>query len=116
MSQNNQIEKIARVCHEANRAWCECLSDKSQPLWDDAPDWQKDSAMEGVKFALSHLEAGVSAQHESWVADKLHDGWVYGAEKDPEAKIHPCIVPFDELPAEQQMKDRIFHGIVHAMI
>lgn len=116
MSQNNQIAKIARVCHEANRAWCQCLGDESQPPWNEAQDWQTVSSKEGVKFILSHPDAGISAQHEKWMADKLRDGWVYGPEKDPDKKTHPCIISFIELPTEQQMKDRIFHGIVHAMI
>jgi hypothetical protein len=38
------IDQVARVCHEANRAYCQTLGDNSQPAWDDAPEWQKDSA------------------------------------------------------------------------
>lgn len=36
--------------------------------------------------------------------------------KDPEKKVHPCMVPYDQLPKEQQVKDAIFVGIVHAML
>jgi hypothetical protein len=46
---------------------------------------------------------------------KVDEGWVYGAVKDPEAKTHPCIVPFDQLPREQQAKDFIFRAVVHAL-
>jgi len=28
---------------------------------------------------------------------------------------HPCIVPFDELPLDQQIKDRLFRQTVHAL-
>jgi hypothetical protein len=49
-------EQIARVCHEVNRAYCESLGDMSQPSWEDAPQWQKDSAMLGVKL---HTENNV---------------------------------------------------------
>lgn len=41
-------EQIARVVHEVNRAYCEALGDTSQPKWEDAPQWQRDSAMLGV--------------------------------------------------------------------
>ena len=108
-------EDIARVCHEANRALCETHEDGSQVPWDEAADWQRDSAIKGVQFALDSPDAGDTAQHDAWCADKLADGWSYGASKDPEAKTHPCLVPFDQLPPEQQAKDRLFRAIVLAL-
>lgn len=58
---------------------------------------------------------GPEASHISWSQQKLAEGWTYGPEKDPEAKTHPCLRPFDELPPEQQAKDFIFRGVVHAL-
>ena len=46
---------------------------------------------------------------------KLDDGWKYGPVKDAEKKEHPCLVPFEQLPKEQQAKDYLFRGAVHAM-
>lgn len=104
---------LARVCHEANRGFCESLGDRSQPTWDSAPDWQKESAVMGVKFHLTgdHLP---SESHESWMKQKAADGWVWGATKDPVAKTHPCMVPYEQLPYEQRFKDYLFRGIVHS--
>lgn len=110
------VEKIAKACHEVNRAYCLALGDNSQPAWDDAPAWQKDSAVLGVKLHANNPDAGPQASHESWMAQKLAEGWEYGPTKDPEAKKHPCIVPFDELPVAQQAKDFIFRAVVHSMI
>ena len=105
---------IAKVCHEVNRAYCQALGDNSQPAWEDAPDWQRDSAALGVRL---HTEknVGPEASHASWMAQKVLDGWKYGAYKDPANKLHPCIVPFAELPPEQQAKDFIFRAVVHAL-
>ena len=58
---------------------------------------------------------GPEASHISWMKQKLEEGWVYGPVKDPENKQHPCIVPFDALPREQQAKDFIFRAVVHAL-
>lgn len=110
----NTVE-IARVAHEVNRAYCQALGDNSQPSWEDAPQWQKDSAMLGVMLHTGNPDAGAAASHESWMAQKVADGWVYGPEKQPDLKQHPCIVPFDQLPREQQAKDFIFRGVVHAL-
>jgi hypothetical protein len=110
------VDEIARICHEANRAYCAALGDRSQPAWEDAPDWQKASAITGVEFIHANPNASPSALHESWLAQKKADGWKYGAVKDPEAKTHPCFVPYNDLPAEQRAKDYIFGGIARAML
>ena len=109
-------EKIAEVAHEVNRAYCQALGDFSQPAWDEAPQWQRDSAMLGVKLHADNPLAGPQASHESWMAQKVADGWVYALEKNPEQKEHPCILPYDELPREQQAKDFIFRAVVHALL
>lgn len=106
---------IARVAHEVNKAYCESLGDNSQPAWENAPQWQKDSALLGVQLHLDNPDACAQASHESWLRQKVADGWVYGPVKDPEAKTHPCILPFDGLPREQQAKDYIFRGVVRAL-
>lgn len=104
---------IAAIAHEVNRAYCEGLGDTSQPAWADAPDLQKESALMGVRLHLSG-DYGPEASHESWVKQKLADGWKYGPVKNPDIKEHPCIVQFNELPREQQVKDFLFRGVVHA--
>lgn len=109
-------EDIARICHEANKSWCELNGDDSQPSWEEAPQWQKDSAIAGVAFHRANSTAGDDASHNEWMRVKREDGWVYGPVKDPEAKTHPCMVPFDQLPHEQQFKDKLFRTIVHASL
>jgi hypothetical protein len=94
---------------------CLCLGDTSQPGWMHAPAWQKNSAIDGVRFHLANPQATPAASHESWLREKERDGWVYGETKDPDAKTHPCMVPFDQLPPAQQAKDHLFRAIVHAL-
>ena len=106
--------EIARIAHEVNRAYCEAMGDDSQPTWENAPQWQKDSSLLGVELHTSG-DHGPEASHESWMAQKVADGWKYGPEKNPEIKEHPCMVPFSELPKEQQAKDFLFRGVVHAL-
>ena len=109
------VRDIAKVCHEANRAYCESIGDTSQPKWEDAPAWQCESAIKGVDFSLSNPDANPSASHESWLAEKQATGWKYGPVKDPDKKEHPCFVPYDELPAEQRAKDHLFQAVVRAL-
>lgn len=110
-------EEIARICHEVNRGLCNALGDSSQTSWEEAPTWQRESAIDGVEFHQSATGEPTVPQdsHNNWMRQKLEDGWVYGAEKDAEAKTHPCLVPFDHLPREQQLKDHLFVAVVHVL-
>lgn len=114
-SVESKERQAARVAHEVNRAYCLSMGDDSQPSWEDAPEWQKESAMMGVAFHIANPDAGPEASHNSWSAHKLNDGWRWGEVKDPEAKTHPCLVAFEALPVAQQAKDYLFRAVVHAI-
>lgn len=107
------IEACARAAHEANRAYCIALGDRTQPSWDDAPEWQKSSARNGVLGALAGATPAQS--HQSWLKEKRETGWRYGPVKDPERKEHPCFRPYHELPEEQRRKDDVFVAVVSAV-
>lgn len=109
------LAAVAAACHAVNRAYCQSLGDDSQAEWADAPDWQRQSAENGVKFHLENPDAGDSASHDNWMAEKVAAGWKYGEVKDEKKKQHPCIVPFDQLPREQQAKDALFRSVVHSV-
>lgn len=109
------VEQIAKVAHEVNRAYCQSLGDNSQVAWELAPDWQKDSAINGVKFHLDNPDKTPEQSHENWLAQKQDEGWKWGAVKDPDKKEHPCFTEYTNLPVEQKAKDYIFRSIVHAL-
>ena len=108
------IVQIAELAHETNRAYCRLIGDDSQPSWQDAPEWQRNSAISGVEFHLQNPDAAPCRSHEEWLRTKKAEGWKYGPVKDPEKKEHPCCVPYDELPLEQRIKDTLFASIVSA--
>lgn len=104
---------IAKAAHEINRAFCAALGDETQVAWEDAPEWQRASIISGVEMHLANPDATPEQSHESWLAQKLADGWAYGEIKDAEKKQHPCCVPYDQLPPEQKAKDYLFRAAVH---
>lgn len=106
---------IAKICHEANRAYCKTIGDESQQAWEQAPEWQRESAIKGVEYHLANPDSKPSDSHKSWYDHKFAEGWKYGPVKDPSNKEHPCMVPFEELPIEQQRKDKLFLAIVRAL-
>ena len=106
------IEYIARVVHEVNRAYCAALGDDSQPPWEDIPEWMRESVGNGVFFHLENPNATPAESHENWLTVKERQGWKYGPVKDEVKKEHPCMVPFVQLPITQKAKDYIFKALV----
>lgn len=105
--------QCARAAHEMNRLYCEANDDLTQPVWESAPDWQRKSAIEGVKGVVKGNTPEQS--HTSWLKVKLDDGWKFGETKNADKKEHPCMVPYAELPPAQQAKDKLFVRTVQSM-
>lgn len=110
------IHQIAKTCHEVNRAYCQFLGDHSQPEWAEAPQWQRDSAIAGVHQLFAQPDATPQFMHECWRKRKLAEGWTYGFEKDAEKKTHPALMPFEQLPKDQQAKDWLFAAVVRSFL
>jgi hypothetical protein len=45
-------------------------------------------------------------EHERWVRLKQKRGWRYGDPRDDARKLHPCLVPWAQLPEKERAKDR----------
>lgn len=44
--------------------------------------------------------------HEVWARQRILDGWTYGPNRDDLLKLHPCLVPYEELPEYEKEYDR----------
>lgn len=113
--EKHAVLSIARVCHAVNRAYCASHGDHTHLPWEEAPAWQRDAALRGVEMHLANPEATPRDSHNAWMAHKQAEGWRYGPVKDPEYKLHPCMVPYEDLDERQRAKDWIFRAIVHAI-
>ena len=106
------VSQIAHLCYEANAAYSRLLGDNTFQSWENAPQWQKETNLLGVKFFIDNPESTPEDMHKSWLAVKEKEGWKYGDIKDAEKKEHPCILPYSELPEQQRKKDELFISIV----
>ena len=46
--------------------------------------------------------------HGSWMQAYLDRGWVYGEKYDREARVHPDLVPYQDLEQLERDKDAVF--------
>ena len=110
------IERAAMIAHEVNRAYCAGIGEATQMPWDAAPEWQKESARDGVRALVNDPDLTPEQSHRKWLQHKAMNGWVYGTEKDESAKKHPCMVPYSNLPREQRAKDKLFIIVVRSVL
>lgn len=107
---------IGRVTHEANRAYCLTLGDTSHLPWDQSRADLRESVISGVLNIMTGVVTRPGQSHQRWIDYKIADGWRYGPTKDIEAKTHPNLIPFEQLPQAEQLKDFMFVGIVRALL
>ena len=110
------INDLAKICHEANRAYCEMLGDFSNKTWEETAENIRNSTISGVRKVVSGEITNPKDSHNYWLQFKIDEGgWKYGPIKDLENKIHPCFVTYDLLPEEQRVKDEIFFALCTRM-
>ena len=109
-------EQIARICHEANRAYCRAIGDYSHQPWLYTPPEIQASVINGVEAKMANPSMTPRQSHENWLRFKERQGWVYGPEKDLEARTHPCVLPYDQLPEADRVKDELFTAIIGVFV
>lgn len=68
---------------------------------------QFDSLIDGIRFQDENPGMTCEQNHENWMKKKFADGWKPGPVKDVEKKEHPDLIPFKQLPWEEQVKDLV---------
>jgi hypothetical protein len=122
-------ETLARAIHDHYRAGGEVSARAGVP-WSKLPEDLRESnrsQVEGIRSLASvwhelvprvdwdgpitalepdEVETLATIEHERWRQERLARDWHYGPEPDDEAKRHPGLVPWSELPERIREKDR----------
>jgi len=75
----------------------------------------------GFKSVTLHLndaetETMALIEHIRWSWDKRLNGWIYGNVKDNSNKIHPGLIPYQELSESEKEKDRELVRLIPALL
>jgi len=77
--------------------------------WDDREDDFKEQFLDVIERQMGPSRSDSAEElHGSWTQAYLDRGWVYGEAYDPEARIHPDLVPYAELGQLERDKDSVF--------
>ena len=74
---------------------------------------QFDSILAGIEAMDKNPNMTPEESHENWMKHKIQNGWKYGLVKNSEAKTHPDIRPYSELPKAEQDKNKLFIQSYH---
>ena len=99
MTETDFVMAVRHIC------WCCYQLGAGQPFNPVINEDQKDSLRQGVEARMRDPHMSAEENHENWMRTKIKQGWVYGPVKDFEKKTHPDLVPYDELPEVERLKD-----------
>lgn len=109
------VEDIARVAYDANMQ-INILTGIDYPAWDDFESYERTLFIDGVRQQIEQPDRTAEQIHQSWVDDRIRDGWQYGLIRNHQLKTHPSIVPFADLTLVEKVKDTLFANIVASLL
>lgn len=103
-------EQLGETYRHANRALADHAAIK---LWDGGyrPAAKGENGQHDAQFDPELTQALSRMEHARWNAERLLDGWKPGESRENRARIHPSLVPWDSLSADDQGKDRLMVGL-----
>jgi hypothetical protein len=107
------MSEIAKWIYEATRIEAEWNKRRVIPeKWEVRSQEFKEQFIETIKKYFEDELPTPEEAHNSWVNAYKKMGWKYGNVRDVKKKTHPDMIPFEDLPKDEQNKDAIFLSFV----
>lgn len=81
------------------------ITDKLRYLGYTASE-ENEEGIEVKELDAAQIEYLAKIEHDSWVEERLKNGWTYGEIKDTDNKISPYLIPYEELTEDIKELDR----------
>jgi ryanodine receptor 2 len=66
---------------------------------------------------LDLVEVLAENAHDLWALERLRSGWRLGSERCDARRLHPCLIPYADLPESEKAYDReVALGTVKAIV
>jgi hypothetical protein len=102
---------IAKVIHSANRAYVDAIGGRAVNLtWEEIREEERQGLIKAVASMIVNPQLPETS-HEQWCLAREKEGWTKDVRYDYNRKTHPNLIPYDQLPLEEQFKDHMFMGI-----
>ncbi len=100
-------QQLPPALKESNRRFADSIASKVERMGGRIVPLDPGRADRALALAPQTLEELARTEHDRWVRDLEREGWrpTRGA-KDPEAKLHPLLVPWEQLPEDEREKHR----------
>ena len=110
-----RTEIIARAAHEIVRAYYSSIN-FFVPVWEDVPEWHASATINAVLAVVQDPEKTSEEHHATWMDEKLADGWTLSETEDVEAREHPYLIPYEDLPHHKKSENAIFLAAVNNLL
>ena len=101
-------DELPESLKESNRRFADSVGAKVKELGGRiVPLQPSEVGVESLTLAPHLIDELARQEHKRWANDLVADGWKpTDGPKDPHRKLHPLIVPWEELSAHEREKDR----------
>ena len=96
-------EELNEVMKDANRWPADHLAVKLRAIGCDGQDL---TPLANIAHNHDFFETLSEMEHRRWMAERLMDGWRYGQIRNNKKKIHPMIIPYEQLSESEKQKDK----------
>lgn len=107
--------QIAYVVHEVVRAYVEARGGYMTP-WSDARPGERKAMLHVVRNVRRQPDTPPGERHAAWCDRRRAEGWRWGPVLDIEAKAHPSLMPWPELPEDDRVRECLMIGAVKCLM
>jgi hypothetical protein len=112
---------VARQLHTVNSAYTLVLRGNAPPdlaaipTFDEAPPYQRDTFLSLTKKIVGKRPITPTEVHQEWIDLMKGNGWTRGTLNEHN-KTHPLLVPYADLPANEQIRAVLFIAAVQGVM